>query len=307
MQRRHMPLRHTILLLGGTGFIGSNLARELTNAGHDVLVGARTGDAAGNVHALPIEDSDAILAFVRKRGVEVVVHLVSRMKPGSPMADYVIERRQVITPTIHLAEGLAEVGVKLVFISSGGTIYGVTTGAPVAEDDRCAPISLYGQSKLEIETWLEFLGRTAGLDYLVLRPSNPYGRNQPLRGGQGLISVAMGKLLNDQALEVWGDGSSIRDYIYIDDLVLTIRQLIEAGVSGMALNIGSGEGHSLLEIVNTIREVTGRTLGLVFRSARPVDVPKLVLDVRRVRGTGLHHARPLEDGIATYADEVLNG
>lgn len=116
----------------------------------------------------------------------------------------------------------------------------------------------------------------------------------------------MGKLLDRQALEVWGDGSSIRDYIYIDDLVLTIRQLIEAGMSGMAFNIGSGEGYSLLEIVSTIREVTGQTLDLVFRSARSVDVPKLVLDVRRVKRTGLHHARSLQDGIAAYADEVLN-
>jgi UDP-glucose 4-epimerase len=306
MQQPPPSLRRTILLLGGAGFIGSNLARELKDAGHDVVVGARTGDAARNVHALPIEDSDAILAFVRTRGVEVVVHLASKMKPGSPMADYVTERREVITPTIHLAHGLARAGVKLVFISSGGTIYGVTSGAPIAEDDYCAPISLYGQSKLEIETWLGFLGRTAGLDYLIVRPSNPYGRNQPLRGGQGLISVAMGKLLNGEALEVWGDGSSIRDYIYIDDLVLTIRQLMESGMSGMALNLGSGEGHSLLEIVSTIREVTGRTLDLVFRSARAVDVPKLVLDVRRIKKTGLHHARPLEEGIAAYANEVLN-
>lgn len=307
MQHNVPSVRHTILLLGGTGFVGSNLARVLADAGHDVLIGERTADAAANVHGLPIDNPDAILAFVLERGVSVVVHLASTMKPGSAMADYIAERRQVATPTIDLAHGLARSGVKLVFVSSGGTIYGVTTGAPVAEDDCCAPISLYGQSKLEMESWLRFLGRTAGLDYLIVRPSNPYGRNQPLRGGQGFISVAMGKLLDRLPLEVWGDGSVIRDYIYVDDLVLTIRQLIEAGISGMELNVGSGEGHSLLEVVNIVREASGRTLDLVFRPARPVDVPKLVLDVRRLKEIGLHHARPLEDGIAAYAAQVLNG
>ena len=306
MQQSHPSVRRTILLLGGTGFIGSNLARELAAAGHDVLVGARTGNAARAVHALPIEDAAAILDFVRDRGVEVVVHLVSTMKPGSPMADYLIERQQVVTPTIQLAHGLAQAGVGLVFVSSGGTIYGVTDGAP-AEDDSCAPISLYGQSKLELETWIAFFGRTAGLRYLIVRPSNPYGRNQPLRGGQGLISVAMGKLLDRQPLEVWGDGSSVRDYIYVDDLVLSIRRLIEANMHGIIVNIGSGEGQSLLEIVATIEQVTGKELELIFRPSRPVDVPRLVLDVDRLRAIGLHHTRSLKDGIIAYAQEVLDG
>jgi nucleoside-diphosphate-sugar epimerase len=121
MPQSHPSVPRTILLLGGTGFIGFNLARELVTAGHDVLVGARTGDAAGTVHALPVEDAAAILDFVRDRGVEVVVHLVSTMKPGSSMADYLIERQQVVTPTIQLAHGLAQAGVALVFVSSGGT------------------------------------------------------------------------------------------------------------------------------------------------------------------------------------------
>lgn len=302
-----LSVRRTVLLLGGTGFIGSNLARELADAGHEVLIGAREGDAAGTVHALPLEVPDAILAFARERGVDTVVHLVSTMKPGSSMSDYVDERRHVVTPTIHLAHGLARAGVGLVFLSSGGTIYGKIAGESAAEDDRCAPISLYGQSKLEIESWLEFLGRTAGLDYLIVRPSNPYGRNQPLRGSQGLIAVAMGKLLDRRPLEVWGDGSSIRDYIYIDDLVLSLRRLIEAGVRGVTLNIGSGEGYSLLAIVSVLRAVTGRSLDLVFRPARPVDVPTLTLDMRRLKEAGFHHARSLEDGIAAYAREVLDG
>lgn len=307
MRHNFSSVRHTILLLGGTGFVGSNLARELADGGHDVLIGARTGDVAAQVHALPIEDPDVILAFVRERGVDVVVHMASTMKPGSAMSDYMAERRLVVTPTIRLAHGLAQSSVRLVFVSSGGTIYGVTSGAPVAEDDCCAPISLYGQSKLEIETWLRFLSRTAQLDCLIVRPSNPYGRNQPLHGSQGLVSVAMGKLLDRQPLEIWGDGSTVRDYIYIDDLVAIIRRLIEAGASGTTLNIGSGEGHSLLEIVRIVQAASGRTLELIFRPARPVDVPTLILDVGRLRSMGLHQARPLENGITTYANEILNG
>ncbi len=148
---------------------------------------------------------------------------------------------------------------------------------------------------------MQFLTRTAGLRALILRPSNPFGLHQPLDGAQGLISVLLGRVAAGRELEVWGDGSTIRDYIHIDDLVASVRDLIECGTTDSTLNIGSGAGHSLLEVVRIVEEVTGRSVPLDFKPARAADVPRLVLDVARLRGLGLHRSRPLAAGIRQYA------
>lgn len=304
----------TILLLGGTGFIGTNLSRALVGAGHAVLV---TGRGVANARLpdgvqhtpLTLAAVDELAALIAHQRVGTVVHLVSTMKPSSTFCDYLSERDEVLTPTIRLASVLAEQGTRLIYFSSGGTIYGVGSGDYAAEDDPCEPISMYGQAKLEIETQLRFLKRTRGLRTLVVRPSNPYGPYQSMNGGQGLISVLLGRVADGRALEVWGDGSSVRDYLYIDDLIATIIDLIEQDVDSTTLNIGSGEGHSLLDVVRTVEQVTGRQVALDFRPARAVDVPRLVLDVGLLRGMGLHRARPLENGVRSYAAslEMISG
>ncbi len=300
--------QRTVLLLGGTGFIGTNLAQALLAAGHDVLVGGR-GSRADRLPAavewvpLPLDAVDDLAALVVRAGVDTVVHLASAMKPSSTLADYLVERDAVMTPAIRLASALATAGTRLIYFSSGGTIYGAGAGGAgqAAEDDPCAPISFYGQSKLEMETHLRFLERTAGLRTLIVRPSNPYGPGQPLEGGQGLVSVLLGRIAERRGLEVWGDGSTVRDYIHIDDLVAAVRALIERDTAGTTLNIGSGAGHSLLDVVRIVEHVTGRPVPLAFKPARAADVPRLVLDVARLRDMGLHHSRPLTDGVRDYA------
>jgi UDP-glucose 4-epimerase len=297
--------RQRLLLLGGTGFIGTNLSQVLATAGHDVLVAGHKVEAAqlpAGVQpvSLPLGAVEELVASIERERIGTVVHLVSALKPSSTLADYLAERDAVLTPTLRLASALAELGTRLVYFSSGGTIYGAASGDH-AEDDPCEPISFYGQSKLEVETHLRFLQRSRGLRLLIVRPSNPYGPHQALNGGQGLISVLFGRISEKSALEVWGDGSSTRDYLYIDDLVATVCALIERGVEGTTLNIGSGEGHSLLDVVRIVEQVTGRRVPLDFRPARTGDVPRLVLDVSRLRGMGLHRSRPLVEGIRTYA------
>lgn len=304
-----IPSPRTLLLLGGTGFIGINLAAELVRAGHRVIVSGRKvqdatrrDDLLRSDVVLALEDVDAIMALVHQQGVDTVVHMASAMIPSSSFEEYRIEQQTIALPTVALGQKLAELGTELVFLSSGGTVYGTVPSGLAREEDRCEPISYYGQAKLSIETDLAFLRRAYGLNYLVVRPSNPFGRHQALRGPQGLISVILGKMADNRPLEVWGDGTSIRDYIYIDDLVASVRSLIEQGVRNTTVNLGSGEGHSLLDVVETAKAVTGCPLELIFRPSRPVDVPRLVLDISRLRDLGLHRARSLESGIRTYVD-----
>jgi UDP-glucose 4-epimerase len=207
----------------------------------------------------------------------------------------------VAIPTVRLARGLAEAGVRLIYLSSGGTVYGAQTTSLLAEDMPCAPISVYGQAKLEIELHLQFLERTCGLRCLIVRPSNPFGPFQSLYGAQGLISVIFGKLAGNQPLEIWGDGSAVRDYIFIEDATAVMADLIAQDVAGTTLNLGSGTGHSLLEVVDTVEAVVGRRPVLLHKPARAVDVPRLVLDVDRLRALGVQRARPLAEGISAYA------
>ena len=295
-----------LLLLGGTGFIGTNLSQVLAATGYDVLVADRGTDAArlhSGVRPFPLELGavDELVALITRERVDTVVHLVSAMKPSSSVADYLVERDQVVTPTIRLASALADMGTRLVYFSSGGTIYGARSSDDAGENDPCEPISLYGQSKLEIETHLRFLQRTRGLRTLIVRPSNPYGPHQAMTGNQGLVSVLLGRVAEKRSLEVWGNGSSVRDYIHVDDLVTMTCALIDRDVEGATLNIGSGKGHSLLDVVRIVEKVTGREVPLDFRPARAADVPRLVLNVERLRALGLYQSRPLTEGIRAYA------
>jgi UDP-glucose 4-epimerase len=296
-QLHPLPIRR-VLLLGGGGFIGVNLATRLRRAGHDVIVAGRT--AHGDAQALPLSAVDAIDALVAERRVDTVVHLASTLLPGSSEGDFLAEREHIAGPTAQLAGRLADRGVVLMFLSSGGTVYGVHASAAVAEDDPCHPISFYGQSKLEMELYLRFLERTRGLRCLIMRPSNPYGPGQALGGTQGLVSVLLDRIRRDCPLQVWGDGSTVRDYIHIDDLVEPMARLIEQGSWGMTLNIGSGTGHSLLDVVRAVEGATGHTVRLEFQPPRAADVPRFVLDVSRLQAMGLYQTRPLEAGIAAY-------
>lgn len=306
----------TILILGGSGFIGTNLAAQLAQRGHRVIAtgraDARAGAEGGDTQAgasitnvsTALADVDAIAAIVESRSVDRVIHLASALKPASSLADYLAERETVLTPTFALAEVLAQRSIPLVYFSSGGTVYGAGTGECAHEDDPLAPISYYGHSKLETEEHLRFLHRTRNLPYLIVRPSNPYGPGQSLTGNQGLVSVLLGKIAGGRGLDVWGDGSTVRDYIHIADLCHAVCALIEGEPPNSAVNVGSGIGHTLLDVVGIVERVVGQEVPLSFKPARQVDVPRLVLDIGRLKALGLADARPLETGIRDYARQL---
>lgn len=302
----HTPIApRTVLLLGGTGFLGTNLAAWLHDAGHRVLVSGRgTHSRDGRpALALPLDEIAAICALVRTENVDTVVHMASQLLPASTEPAYVREIAEVNLPLFRLARELAAMKVGLGFVSSGGTVYGPGAQAVTPEDETCRPISLYGQAKLEAELHLRFLARTCGLRLLILRPSNPYGLHQSLHGTQGLVSVILGRIADDRPLDIWGDGSATRDYIFVEDAVHSMGELIVRNVEG-TFNIGSGVGSSLMDVVRSAEAMTGKSVALRFHPARAADVPRLVLDVRRLAALGLHHARPLDAGMRRYVEQL---
>ena len=154
---------------------------------------------------------------------------------------------------------------KIVFVSTGGAVYGTPAIVPVPEDSPTNPESSYGITKLTIEKYVALFHRLHGLDYVIVRPSNPYGPRQNPMGDQGVVAVFLGRIARGQAIEIWGDGEAVKDYIYIGDLVEGIYRAAFVRSSSRIFNLGSGIGHSVKDLVNTMTSVVNNPFTIVYR------------------------------------------
>jgi UDP-glucose 4-epimerase len=176
---------------------------------------------------------------------------------------------------------------------------------PVAEDGEQHPESSYGIAKLAIEKYLALFHRLHGLDYTIVRPSNPYGPRQNPLGDQGVIAVFMGKMARGQAVEVWGDGGTVKDYLFIDDLVEGIYRAATLSTSSHVFNLGSGVGHSVNDLVRLIGEVAGRPFSVTYAPKEIYDVSRIVLDISRARRElGWEPHTPMESGLKRTWDFI---
>lgn len=272
------------LILGGAGFIGGNLARALVRQGIKPKIFTRPTSSIGriqdildNVEIIYGDFLDDVALSEAVQGVDTVFHLISTTFPSRTLKSSVYDLLSNLLPTIRLAEICIERKVKkIVYASSGGTVYGEPLTIPITEDHPLLPKSAYGQSKLTLENYLNFYARTTSLDVNILRISNPYGPGQHSWRVQGIVAVAIGCLQYDRTLKIYGSGDAVRDYIYIDDVIDAM--LLASHQSGSSLvNISSQQGYSILEIVQTIEKITGKTIKKEFIPNRPGDVKVNVL------------------------------
>ena len=306
-----------VLLLGGAGFIGSHLATALSLRGeHAVSVLEPTSASIDRIQHLPIHlyrgslsDTELLESILVQEDIQAVIHLVSTLVPGCGFTDFEKEFEQVVAPSIRLMELCSKHHVKLVYFSSGGTVYGErATLAHFTEKDALTPISHYGWSKQMMEESIRYMHRTQGLRYLILRPSNAYGPGQNLHGRQGLIAVALGKALRKEAVSVWGDGIAVRDYIYIDDLVqATLSLLGKEAVFDKTFNVGSGVGYSVNDILRILKEVSGLEVSINYLPARQEDVSHVVLAIDRIREMIDFQPIGIQEGIRRFASFVMDG
>lgn len=296
------------LILGASGFIGRNIVEHLI-AGDNIVhafdkVTTRKFFSSGNVIHVDFCDFDAdmILEYIADNQIDVVVHLISGLLPASSIDDFFIENEKVIVPTYKIIDGLKLGKTKFVYFSSGGTVYGNKTTPELSEMLDCSPISYYGYSKLLIEKFILATASQSALKYLILRPSNPYGRYQNINGKQGIIAVTIGRILNGQDLEIWGDGEVVRDYIYIDDLCDVFFELMSKEIENHVLNVGSGEGCSLNLIIQTILNCCPLNLkqSVVYKPARKIDVQRAVLDISSLRSLIDYNPTPIAMGINEF-------
>jgi UDP-glucose 4-epimerase len=292
----------SILVIGADGFIGRHVVRALAERGHaTIAVSRRFGEQiAPNVEHIEVDlcDTASILPVIARS--RAVVHLASVSTPGSSAGQPLAELEN-LRATLALIEALqSRPGVELLYVSSGGTLYGDTLQEAAQESGVLRPKSYYGAGKAAAEHFIEAWCAQFGGAATILRPSNVYGPGQYERRGFGIVPSAMGKLLRGESLTIWGDGSAERDYLYIDDLVALCLAILDTPmpVGAHALNAASGIDTSLTTLLETIESAVGRTLPRTHVPQRAVDVARIALDPARAREAyGWSATTPLAEGI----------
>lgn len=308
-----------ILIYGAGGFIGINLIKRLSeNAGTVFYLADSCKEALDNIRTIESPDCTynyIVSNFSREEnlpamtdGMDIVYHLVSTTVPGNSNKQIEQELMDNVVATSRLLTACCESGVKkVIFLSSGGTVYGKEDGCPIPEDALTNPISSYGIQKLAIEKLLYLYNHMNGLDYRIIRLSNPYGPYQRPNGIQGVVTTFIYKAINGEELTVYGDGSVVRDYIYIDDAIDGIIKITEDEADHKLYNLGSGKGVSIRDIISSISKALDITVNVNYIEGRNTDVPVNYLDVTRFETEfGNPVKTELADGIRKTADFLKN-
>ncbi len=293
-----------ILILGGFGFIGTNLTEELIKRGnYEVIIFDSENALIQNSEILNHvkvyfgdfhNEKDYEIIF-KENEIDMVIHLISTTIPSVSNKNIIYDINSNLVNTIKLLNMMKKYQInKIIYPSSGGTIYGILNKES-KESDSTFPICSYGIIKLAIEKYLYLYNYLYGLNYLILRFSNPYGEYHK-NPRQGLINVILEKILNGETMEIWGDGSIQRDFIYVKDIVGIIIDLIEKNVQNEIINIGSGQKKSINDIITIIQEHVG-DFPLKYIEERKVDVPYLVLNIDKLKNLLSINLVSIEKGI----------
>ena len=276
------------LVLGGRGFLGSHLIPALVRSGYKVRCFDRFKSIGVEEGFHPISDIEYISGDIANEvelttaitGCDICFHLISTTLPKSSNDDPIFDIESNLISSVKLMSICVKAGVKkVIFTSSGGTVYGNSEKSFIDENQPTNPRSSYGITKLAIEKYLELYRIIYALDYIVLRIANPYGERQKINSGQGAVTVFLNKVLNDEKVEIWGDGSVVRDYIYISDVVNAMVASCNYQGEERVFNIGSGKGKSINQILNSIEIVTGLTVKRVYLPGRYFDSRSNVLSI----------------------------
>lgn len=301
-----------ILVLGGNGFIGSHLVDKLLSEGHYV----RVFDKNVEHYRKPLSNVDYHLGEFGNRGllsealngIDIVIHLISTTLPKTSNDDPVFDIQSNLIETLFLLEQCVKQNIKkILFASSGGTVYGVPQTVPVLEENPTNPICSYGICKLAIEKYLYLFQQIHNLDFVIMRPSNPYGSRQNPFGIQGVIPVFLRKILRNETINIWGTGHIVRDFIYVEDLINAFLGAIISETTSKVFNIGSGKGHSLNDVLNIMKKVTGVDFLVSYSEARNYDVPEIYLDITRAKNElNWNPVTTFEDGIKETWNFIKN-
>jgi len=274
------------LVIGGSGFIGSHLVDELVERGWEVVVfdlrERRFDRLPERARFIKGDLSQAYLVREALAGVDVVFHLAWATIHEVSNQDPALDVEANLIPSLNLLEACRQAGIRrVVFISSGGTVYGPSKELPIAENHPQNPVTAYGVNKLAFEKYLRVFRHLHGMDYAILRPSVPYGPRQTPLSRQGAVAVFLHRVGTGLPITIWGDGRVTRDYFYVSDLVEALVASAERHLGeDRIFNIGGGKEVSLNQLIKLVEETVGRKAVVQYEPPRPFDIARIVLDTR---------------------------
>lgn len=294
-----------ILVLGGNGFIGKNLCKYLKLRGEDVYSFdmACPDTREEGVHYLEGDFFDDFTLKNIIKDMDVIFHGICTLNPGNSNEKYLMGYERDFIQTVKLCSYIQEMGNKLIFLSSGGTVYGNQEIQPISEEAIPRPINHYGNLKLCIENTIRTFNYQLHKKMLIARISNPYGPGQDYHKGVGFIDAVLKRAINGERVEIWGDGNVVRDYIYIDDVCRMLYALVNYQGDQDVFNISSNTATSQNDVLQIIKKLLPE-LEVAYFPARSVDAHKIMLDNSKIKKVEEFRLVEIEQGIRLYYEYI---
>ena len=303
------PNQRTSLVTGGAGFIGSHLVDALLARGEAVAVidDMSSGkpcylSPAADLYEMDIRDDEVREAMFAVRP-DVVFHVAAQISVSVSAREPKLDAETNILGTLNILDAMVSAGAsKMVFVSTGGAMYGEPETLPAPESTEARPAAPYGASKLAAENYLPIYKNLHGIDYSIIRPANVYGPRQDPHGEAGVVAIFTRAMLSGEPIKIYGDGTDERDYVYVEDVVDAFVRASERPGTG-PYNIGSGIGTSVNEIESTLAELTGYSRGPEPFPPRPGDLRRISLDASLAKKElGWSPTTSLNDGLRQTVD-----
>ena len=296
-------LKSRVLVLGGSGFIGKNLCEYFLEKGWTVTSFDRLSATDKTEGITYIEgdffDDKQLEEVVNNQ--DLIIHAISTVNPSNSSVKFMQGYSGDLVQTVKLCSMLIGTGKKMIYLSSGGTVYGEQKQQPIPESASTLPINHYGCIKVCIENIIRTFNIQHGTNFVIARVANPFGPGQDYKKGVGFIDAAIKRAMTGRLIEVWGDGETVRDYIYITDVCKMIYSLALYHGEKTTFNISSGVGISQNQVIELLN-MCGYAVNVEYKNARSVDVRKIILDNSEIMKIHKEDITAFEDGLKNYCE-----